>query len=160
MESPADSGLLAVDLGLKTGLAYFGRDGLLKWYRSQNFGTATRLKRGIVLLLKTYPDVAFIVMEGGGPLAETWRREAGKAGIAVLQIHAEVWRKDLLLSREQRTGGLAKRNAGILARKVITWSGAARPTSLRHDTAEAILVGLWGVKRVGWLDKTPCWDAE
>ena len=31
--------------------------------------------------------------------------------------------------------------------------GAAHPTSLRHDAAEAILIGLWGVLEVGWLDE-------
>jgi hypothetical protein len=26
---------------------------------------------------------------------------------------------------------------------------------LRHDTAEAILIGLWGVLEVGWLERLP-----
>ena len=34
-------------------------------------------------------------------------------------------------------------------------SGAARPTSLRHDTAESILIGMWGLLAVGWLDRLP-----
>jgi hypothetical protein len=38
---------------------------------------------------------------------------------------------------------------------VIDWSGAARPTSLRHDAAEAVLVGLWGVIDAGWLEGPP-----
>jgi hypothetical protein len=42
-----------------------------------------------------------------------------------------------------------------LARRVIAWSEARRPTSLRHDAAEAILTGLWGVLEVGWLDSLP-----
>ncbi|MFP2934398.1 hypothetical protein ACLESO_56645, partial [Pyxidicoccus sp. 3LG] len=33
--------------------------------------------------------------------------------------------------------------------------GAAKPTSLRHDAAEAVLLGLWGVLEVGWLDRVP-----
>jgi hypothetical protein len=32
--------LLAIDIGVKTGLALYGHDGRLLWYRSQNFGTA------------------------------------------------------------------------------------------------------------------------
>ena len=43
----------------------------------------------------------------------------------------------------------------LLARQVIEWSGARRPTSLRHDAAEAILVGLWAVLQEGWLDHSP-----
>jgi hypothetical protein len=34
-----------VDLGLRSGLALFGSDGRLRWYRSQNFGSQSRLKR-------------------------------------------------------------------------------------------------------------------
>ena len=56
-----------------------------------------------------------------------------------------------LLPREQRSATLAKRAAGTVARRVIAWSGAPRPTSLRHDAAEAILIGLWGVMALGWI---------
>ena len=47
----AVSSLLAVDLGLKTGLALYGEDGKLRWYRSKNFGTTARLKRAVYSLL-------------------------------------------------------------------------------------------------------------
>ena len=57
--------LLAVDLGLKSGLALFNRDGTLAWYRSHNFGSRERLKRGIPGILETIPDISAIVMEGG-----------------------------------------------------------------------------------------------
>ncbi|MBI4581226.1 MAG: hypothetical protein HY718_16105 [Planctomycetes bacterium] len=56
---------------------------------------------------------------------------------------------------KHRTGPQAKRHAGTLARRAIEWSGAARPTSLRHDAAEAILIGLYGVVQVGWLPRLP-----
>lgn len=38
---------------------------------------------------------------------------------------------------------------------MIDWSGARRPTSLRHDAAEAIMIGLWGVLHLGWLVPSP-----
>jgi hypothetical protein len=44
---------------------------------------------------------------------------------------------------------------GLLARRVIDWSAAPRPTSLRHDAAEAILVGFWGALHVGLLAHVP-----
>jgi hypothetical protein len=147
--------LLAVDLGLRTGLALYGPDGRLLWYRSQNFGTATRLRRAVHGLLTTMPDVAWLVVEGGGGLAEIWEREARRRGIAALRIPAEAWRARLLLPREQRTGAQAKHSADEAARRVIEWSGAARPTALRHDAAEAVLIGLWGVLEVGWLAEMP-----
>jgi len=147
--------LLAVDLGLRTGLALYGQDGRLIWYRSRNFGTATRLGRGVHELLGGLPELAWLVLEGGGRLAGTWEREAERRGIRMLRTSAEEWRAKLLLPRERRSGLRAKRFAGDLARQVIAWSGARRPTSLRHDAAEAILVGLWGVLAVGWLRAPP-----
>jgi hypothetical protein len=147
--------LLAVDLGLRTGLALYGADGRLRWYRSQNFGTATRLRRAVHGVLRDLPEVRWLVLEGGGNLAEIWTREAERVGITVLRIPAERWREQLLYTREQRTGAQAKHHAGELARHVIDWSAAPRPTSLRHDAAEAILVGLWGVLHVGLLDQVP-----
>jgi hypothetical protein len=55
----------------------------------------------------------------------------------------EDWRKSLLLPYQRRSGADAKAAADGLARDVIDRSGAKRPTSLRHDAAEAILVGAW-----------------
>ena len=145
--------LLAVDLGLKTGVALFGRDGRLISYRSQNYGSAARLRRGVPGVLNGEPDLAWLVLEGGGPLARIWETEAERREIGVRRIAAEDWRRCLLYPREQRHQ--PKRTAQALARRVITWSDAPRPTSLRHDAAEAILIGLWGVLDLGWLDRVP-----
>jgi hypothetical protein len=147
--------LLAVDIGLKTGLALYGEDGRLCWYRSHNFGTVTRLRRGVHNVLGGTPHLAWLVLEGGGTLADIWVHEAGRRGISVRQISAEVWRQQFLYPREQRSGAHAKDHAGDIARRVIAWSNARRPTALRDDTAEAILIGLWGILEVGWLESLP-----
>lgn len=147
--------LLAIDLGLKTGLALYGADGRLRWYRSKNFGATSRLKRGAATILAELPGLTHLVIEGGGPLAEIWAREAERRGLIARLVSAETWRRELLLDREQRSGDRAKQAADHLARRVIDWSAAARPTSLRHDAAEAILIGLWGVLALGWLERLP-----
>ncbi len=147
--------LLAVDLGLKTGLALYGDDGRLCWYRSKNYGSAVRLRRGVHGVLNSVPDLLFLVLEGGGTLATIWEREAERRKIPVRQINAEKWRRKLLYPREQITGLQAKHYANDLARKIIIWSGISRPASLRHDTAEAILIGLWAVLDIGWLKNIP-----
>ncbi len=144
-----------MDLGLKTGLALYGEDGKLRWYRSKNFGTTTRLKRAVHSLLSEIPEAAMLVIEGGGNIAEIWEHEAGKHGIPVRRITAEDWRKTILFSRERRTGAMAKERASRLADAVIAWSGLAASTAPRHDAAEAILIGLWGVIEQGWLDDLP-----
>jgi hypothetical protein len=147
--------LLAIDIGVKTGLALYGHDGRLLWYRSQNFGTAPRLRRGVRRMLDALPHLAWLVLEGGGPLADIWQREAMRRHIPVRQISAEAWRRQFLYAREQRSGAQAKERATELARRIIIWSGARRPTSLRDDAAEAILIGLWGALEVGWLAQIP-----
>ena len=147
--------LLAIDLGLRTGLAVYGSDGKLRRYGSHNFGSAARLRRGVVSVLAEPIDLERIYIEGGGPLADIWVREAERRGISVRLVSAETWRRALLYEREQRNGDQAKRVADTLARRVIAWSGATRPTALRHDTAEAILIGLWGVLDAGWLERLP-----
>ncbi len=147
--------LLAVDLGLRTGLALYGEDGRLIWYRSQHFGSTARFRRGVHGLLNKIEGIAALVLEGGGNLAEVWEAEATDRGILVYRVSAETWRREFLYPREQRSGPQAKRNAGLFACRVIRWSEAPLPTSLRHDTAEAILIGLWGVLHLGWLAGLP-----
>lgn len=147
--------LLAVDLGLRAGLALYGDDGRLRWYRSQNFGALPRMRRAAHSILHELPDLQWLVIEGGGPLAEIWQKEAARREVRMIQTSAEVWRQALLYPRQQRSGADAKQYADPLARRIIDWSGAPRPTSLRHDAAEAILIGLWGVLQVGWLTSVP-----
>lgn len=143
--------LLAVDLGLRTGLALYGADARLSWYRSQHYANRTSLRRGVHGLLDACPEVLHLVLEGGGPIAEIWARDARRRGILVRQIAAEDWRRRFLDPRDQRGRDRSKHSADVLARRIIEWSGAPRPTSLRHDAAEAIVIGLWGVLEIGWL---------
>lgn len=147
--------LLAIDLGIKTGLALYGPEGKLCWYRSKNYGTAAVLKRGVNTLLNSLPDLSLIIIEGGGILAAIWEREASRRQIPAKQITAEQWRQKLLYPREQHTGLQAKHYADDLARRIIRWSGISLPASLRHDTAEAILIGFWAVLDAGWLREIP-----
>lgn len=147
--------LLAVDVGVRTGLAVYRDDGRLIWYRSRNFGAASRLKRAIPALLHEAFDPTYVVLEGGGPLTDHWATIAERLGAHVRRVSAEEWRSAFLLPRDQRSGDQAKRVADGFARRVVEWSDATRPTSLRHDAAEAILIGLWGVIEVGWLTAVP-----
>ncbi len=147
--------LLAVDLGVRTGFAIYGADGRLIAYRSQNFGAASRLRKAAGSVLREITGLQHVVLEGGGPIADIWTRAATNADLNVIQIGAERWRERLLYAREQRHGEQAKAAADELARRVIEWSAAPRPTSLRHDAAEAIMIGLWAVLHLGWLDHVP-----
>lgn len=147
--------LMAVDLGLRTGMALYGVTGRLVWYRSHNYGTIERLKHDVPRILDATPGLTAMVVEGGGNLATVWEKEAERRAITLIRIGAEAWRMVFLFLREQKTGHDAKRHAGDLARKVIVWSDARKSTSRRHDAAEAILIGLWGVLHLKWLTELP-----
>jgi len=154
--SSADRRLLAVDAGLRAGLAVYRRDGRLERYRSTNFGSLRRLKSGVYGAVREAGDVARIVVEGGGGgYAEPWIREAERRGIPGRSVDAGTWRQALLLRRDRRSGSEAKAQADVVARRIIAWSGAPRPTSLRHDAAEAIVLGMWAVVDAGWLERFP-----
>ena len=150
--------LLAVDLGLRTGLAEYDGQGRLLRYSSRHYGTIGLMRRALSSILDSSPEMRWLVLEGGGPIADVWSTQAERRGIGVVPVSADVWRGVLLLTREQRNGKQAKRVADGLARQVIAWSGAKRPTSLRHDAAEAILVGLWGCWSQGLLTELPVFD--
>jgi hypothetical protein len=147
--------LLGVDLGLRTGLALYDEMGRLIWYRSRHFGTTAQLRDGARAILGGLAALRWLVLEGGNAYGDIWRHEADRRGVEVLQIDAAIWRGRLLYAREQQSGQVAKKSADDLARRVIAWSAAARPTALRHDTAEAILIGLWGALAVGLLPALP-----
>lgn len=152
MASAHTLNLLAVDLGLRSGLALYGNDGQLRWYRSHNFGTRTRLRRAAYSILNEVTPLAYLIMEGSGPYATIWRKEAERRSISVIQVSAETWRPDLLLAREQRTGAVAKAHAERIAMLLIQAAALPPPKSLDHNAAEAILIGHWGVRQVGWSD--------
>ncbi len=69
---PSRGSLLAVDVGLRTGLALYGRDRRLRWYRSQHWPDRARMRRAVHGLLRAIDDLEWVAVEGGGPLAEIW----------------------------------------------------------------------------------------
>jgi hypothetical protein len=137
--------LLAIDLGLRCGWAAFAEDGRLLSYGSRHFGSRATLKKAIPQILNGYPALSLLVIEGGGDLFVPWEKEAARRGIALKQVMGEDWRKSVLLPYQRKSGKDAKAAADGVAREVIERSGAKRPTSLRHDAAEAILVGAWAI---------------
>ncbi len=147
--------LLAVDVGLHTGLALFSEDAALLWYRSHHLSSPAKLKKVIAKLLREKPRPTHLLLEGGGPLTDLWLSEANKLAISSRQIHAQQWRDKLFYARQHRSGSQAKREADGLARQVIEQLGSKNPTGLRHDTAEAILIGLYGLLQLGWLETWP-----
>ena len=140
--------LLAVDLGLAAGLACFRiDDGALLWFRSQQFGTMTRLKRAIPRVLDDCPSLGRVVVEGDRHLGDLWRKAAEKRGARVSWVAPETWRASLMFARDRRHGSDAKERALELALDIIEARGAKRPrTPLVDDVAEAICIGAWALR--------------
>ena len=136
-------------------MALYDSQGRLTSYRSTNFGSTSRLKKGVSGILRPLDSLDWVVVEGDRRLGEVWEGAASHRGAGFTWVSPEEWRRALLLPRKQRSGAKAKEEAGALARKVIRWSGLKGATSLRHDAAEAILIGLWAVKTLGWLKEDP-----
>ena len=109
--------LLAVDVGLHIGLALFSEERRLLWYRS-HVSSPAKLKKVIGKLLREDPRPNYLYLEGGGPLADIWLREAEKLSIAAVQIHAQQWRERLFYARQHRSGTQAKKDADGVARQV------------------------------------------
>ena len=150
--------VLAVDLGLRCGLACLevGQGDApprLLWYRSTHFGTIRQMKAAIHRLVLEASPLVLLVAEGDRQLAQPWLRSAEKRGARAVALSAERWRKGSLLIREQRSGRDAKRAADRLAREIIHASGLPAAHSLRHDAAEAIVLGHWAASRVDELLK-------
>src|SRR5690242_126680 len=100
--------LLAIDLGLRCGWAAFAGEGRLVAYGSRHFANRATLRRAVPQILREYPELALLVVEGGGELFVPWEKEAARRGIALKQVMGEDWRKALLLPYQRRSGADAK----------------------------------------------------
>lgn len=157
-EAPAEpGGLLAIDLGLRMGLAHFDHDGQLLRYHAQRLANKAALKRHVYDVFIRHKPLAALITEGDASLAKIWHRLADKWGLRIIHIQADRWRDDLLLPRDASSGKAhAKAIAQHKALDVIAASQvASRPTrsQLVHDAAEAILIGLWGAHHLGWIEE-------
>jgi hypothetical protein len=144
------SALLAVDAGVRTGLALLDRDGRLLWCRSHNLGTTARLKKAAARVLFELPHLQFLVVEGGGQTAGIWEHAAAKRNLPCRIIQAQDWREHFLLPRQRTSGLKAKAAACALVSTILRREGWSSPTVPGHDAAEAALIGLWAAVQLGW----------
>ena len=136
-------GILAIDLGLRTGFAFYRGESLLS-YRSTHFQNVAALKKSVWSILSSYDDLAVVIAEGDRHLAQIWEKAAQKQGIDFEVVSADIWRADLFSANERESGARAKEVAHTRALEIIEASGAANPVApLTSDVAEAIVIGYW-----------------
>lgn len=145
--------VLAVDLGLRLGLAAYTEAGELLWYRSQHYATRAKLKAAVYGVMRPIEGLSALVLEGDRGLGSLFARQAQKWGVEVIWVAPETWREALMPGKYRRSGADAKAHADTLARQLIEERGGHRPTSLRHDAAEAILIGRWALLELGWEEE-------
>ena len=143
--------LLALDLGLRFGWACYDGDAKLVAYGSHHCASRAKLKNIAWSTLSKLPADSLLYIEGGGELLPVWTREAERRGVETYSLAAELWRADCLLPREQARGSVAKQRAQSLAKPLITQRADRAPTSLRHDTAEATILGWWALYQQEWI---------
>ena len=142
--------LVAIDLGLRTGIAAYDRSGTLCFARARRFPSRDRLRAAVPGLLAGLRPLCWLIVEGDAALARPWLREARMCGAKVLSVTPETWRSALMPPREFRTGAMAKHHSQRRARTLLAEAGRPPVVPLRHDAAEAALIGWWALGEVGW----------
>jgi hypothetical protein len=153
--------LLAVDLGLATGVAVFDSTGKLLLYNDFVFKSTADLRQVVHDLLVEWErnlavEITHVAIEGLDPsLWDAWISVLGSR--EVLDVLPETWRQDLLLHRERASGELAKAASRIIAKQIVHDYGmmTSHQGDFQTDAAEAVLLGLHVSRRLGWVDREP-----
>lgn len=140
--------LLAVDLGLSLGLAGFDASGRIVLCRGHHLASRGALGRFAAGLVRTFPALEAVVVEGGPDLARPWRAAADVCGATYRRVDAPDWRRHVLLARERTHGPQAKQAAQNLAAALWAADAAGRGPP-DHNAAEAALIGAWAVADAG-----------
>jgi predicted phosphodiesterase len=159
--------LMAVDLGLRTGVSLYSNVGKLVRYEQFQFDSPDSLHIAASHLLHQWEidasnsthswAVTRIAIEGGDPpLREAWRLAANGQRV-LLQVKPEEWRADLLVTKEKMDGDSAKAASRLIARQIVADYGVERHDGCKFQTdmAESILLGLHVSRRLGWIARNP-----
>lgn len=136
--------VLAVDLGLRFGVAVYDDQGALTWCGSHHVRRRADLRHAAAVFIRRYrPE--WIVSEGDTALARIWERAGTIVGARSVRVGPEQWRRELLMTRGTASSRKAKEASIRAARERL----AAGPFALKHrlndDCAEAVLIGAWAV---------------
>jgi hypothetical protein len=162
--------LLAVDLGLKSGISLYSQDGILLRYEQFNFVLET-LHQEITAILNTWETetntdesatesdawkITHVAIEGGDTsLLSTWSEAL--PDISLLRVSPEEWRSELLTKNERQSGPSAKAASRLIARQFVEDFGQMELHSGKFptDVAESILLGMYCCRKLGWSARDP-----
>ena len=180
---PENSLLLAVDLGLKSGVAMFSSSGKLLRYEQFLFhkddieaSTKALIKEweqsaiaGEFITKNDNPDsspmrprITHVAIEGGDSgLLRAWMDaveddtdDDGRPKI-IWKVSPEEWRAELLVDKERISGAKAKEASRLIARQVVEdWGAMPRHQGkFPTDVAEAVCLGLYVSHKLGWIQR-------
>ena len=161
--------LMAIDIGLKSGVALYNRQGALVRYEQFYFERDT-LQRDAQELIQewerdcneetTFDEIQFkvthIAMEGADAyMLNAWAEAAPNRSI--LRVSPEEWRSDLLTAKEKKSGHNAKASSRLIARQIVGDFGMMEQHSgkFKTDVAEAVVMGFYVARKLGWIQREP-----
>ena len=160
--------LLAVDLGLKSGVALFGRDGTLLRYEQFHFEKKS-LVEAAKHLVESWEStvnevdeeegglphrITHIALEGAnGYMLQAWAD--ARSDLSILRVPPEEWRADLLLAKERTSGSNAKAASRLIARQIVDDFGVMsnHQGKFTTDVAEAVCMGFYVGRKLGWIEE-------
>jgi hypothetical protein len=162
--------LLAVDLGLKSGLALFSSCGKLLRYEQFHF-SKDDIQASSKNLMKEWehdaagivandPDscvsthITHVAIEGADSyLLRAWMDAAND--ICILRVTPDEWRTELLIEKERTSGSNAKAASRLIARQVVEDFGVMprHEGKFPTDVAEAVCLGLYVSNKLGWITR-------
>jgi hypothetical protein len=162
--------LLAVDLGLRSGVSLFNNRGELVRYEQFHFERETLQDTAQQLVQEWEEDVnkesdgsdprpwrvTHLAIEGGDPVFRDAWSEATE-DMSLLFVPPEEWRGSLLLDKEKTSGKESKAAARLIARQVVTDFGvmSLHDGTFKTDVAEAVVLGLYVARKLGWITREP-----
>ena len=144
---PATPHLLAIDLGLHFAWALYTLDAQLIGYSSHHCPHYRSLKGFAALMLRRLPIHSYVYIEGGGTLLKAWSKPCTSYQHHLVQLHAKEWRDDVFTTfhSPNLSSKEAKKQAIHRASSVIKTASHKGHHTLRHDSAEAVLLGWWAL---------------
>jgi predicted phosphodiesterase len=163
--------LLAVDLGLKSGVSLFNEDGELVRYEQFHFESPEQLELSAPELVQEWEEdansetaigdmpwrVTHIAIEGADArLSDAWAA-ATEEESSLLCISPQEWRGSLLTTKEKTSGANAKAAARLIARQVVADYGKMdlHDGKFKTDVAESVVMSLYVARKLGWITREP-----
>ena len=131
-EVPESSVLLSVDLGLRSGFAFYSSKGILlsfSYYRFESMSTLKDSVLKVLVELSVLYDITHFVLEGDAVYGAIWSTAIQeysierKKAVKIMHVSPAEWRERMLLKNERKSGKDSKYAAREISRQIMWKSG-------------------------------------